>query len=107
MDSTEMPLNLEFTLKSETLASITLCCFLYLQHNLCLIIVSFVAAKFSITLTYQLFFPYILYTRNFSRYVNFTDFVVSRDAVKIYSMKILLSHYLRVVSIGFVVLTRV
>ena len=33
----------------------------------------------------------ILYTRNFSRCVNFTDFAVSRAAVKIYSMKILLS----------------
>ena len=31
----------------------------------------------------------IPYTRNFSRYVNFTDFVVSRAAVKIYSVKIL------------------
>ena len=29
------------------------------------------------------------YTWNFSRYVNFTNFTVSRAAVKIYSMKIL------------------
>ena len=40
----------------------------------------------------------IPYTWNFSWYVNFTDFVVSRAAVKIYSMKILPPriHYLRV-----------
>ena len=44
------------------------------------------------------------YTRNFSRYVNFTDFAVSRATVTIYSVKILLSHYLRVRSIEFVVL---
>ena len=31
----------------------------------------------------------IPYTWNFSRYVNFTDFAVSRAAVKIYSVKIL------------------
>ena len=45
----------------------------------------------------------IPYTRNFSRYVNFTDFVIfSRAAVKISSVKILLSHYLRVRSIELV-----
>ena len=31
----------------------------------------------------------ILYTWNFSRYVNFMDFAVSRAAVKIYSVKFL------------------
>ena len=32
---------------------------------------------------------HIPYTRNFSQYANFTDFAVSRAAVKIHSMKIL------------------
>ena len=32
------------------------------------------------------------YTQNFLRYVNFMDLAGSRAAVKIYTMKILLSH---------------
>ena len=34
----------------------------------------------------------IVYTLNFSWYINFTDFAVSSAVVKIYSMKILPSH---------------
>ena len=41
------------------LASITLCCLLYLQHKFWLKTVSFVAAEISTRKTYQLFFPYI------------------------------------------------
>ena len=45
--------------QSLKLASVTLCCLLFLQYKFWLKTVSFVAAEISTRQTYQLFFPYI------------------------------------------------
>ena len=58
MHSTEMPLGIfqyRISLWTLKLASITLSCFLYLQHKLWLKMVSVVVAKMSTSQTYQLF----------------------------------------------------